>query len=103
MVGFSWGAHWALWLSLVRPGCIAAVTVYYGTRNVDYSQASAASLGHFAQADDWVAASGVHKLEKSLRAASRSIALYTYEGCGHWFCEEDQVDAYQPEAARLAW
>ena len=103
VIGFSLGGHWALWLSLEKPEYIKAVTVFYGTRNADYSPARAAYLGHFAEADDWVAASGVKRLEKSLRAANRPVAFYTYEGTGHWFFEADRQDAYNANAAQLAW
>jgi len=103
VIGFSLGGHWALWLSLEKPEYIKAVTIFYGTRNADYSPAQAAYLGHFAQADDWVAASGVKRLEKSLRAANRPVAFYTYEGTGHWFFEADRQDAYNANAAQLAW
>jgi dienelactone hydrolase len=63
----------------------------------------AAYLGHFAETDEWVAASGVKKPDKSLRAAQRPATFYTYKGAGHWFFEKDRVDAYNPKAARLAW
>ena len=103
VIGFSLGGHWALWLSLEKPEYIKAVTVFYGTRNADYAQAHAAYLGHFAETDDWVAASGVKKLEKSLRAAKRPATFYTYEGTGHWFFEKDRKDAYNAKAAQSAW
>ncbi|HTX79248.1 MAG TPA: dienelactone hydrolase family protein [Longilinea sp.] len=102
-IGFSLGAYWALWLSLEKPEYIKAVTVFYGTRTADYSQSQAAYLGHFATADDWVAASGVKKLEKSLHTANRSATFHTYEGTGHWFFEKDRPDAYNAAAAQLAW
>jgi carboxymethylenebutenolidase len=103
VIGFSLGGYWALWLSLEKPEYIKAVTVFYGTRNADYSQAQAAYLGHFAEADDWVAASGVKKLEKSLRTANHPATFYTYEGTGHWFFEEDRAEAYNAQATQLAW
>ena len=103
IIGFSWGGHWALWLSLEKPAAIKAVTVFYATRNADYSQARAAYLGHFAESDDWVATSGVKKLEKSLRAAQCPLTFYTYEDTGHWFFEKDRKDAYNAKAAQLAW
>ena len=48
VIGFSLGAYWALWLSIEKPEIIKAVTVFYGTRNADYSLVQAAYLGHFA-------------------------------------------------------
>jgi carboxymethylenebutenolidase len=103
VIGFSLGGHWALWLSLEKPEYIKAVTVFYGTRSADYGPARAAYLGHFAESDDWVATSGVKKLEKSLRAAQRPVTFQTYEGTGHWFFEKDRRDAYNAPAAKLAW
>jgi carboxymethylenebutenolidase len=103
VIGFSLGGHWALWLSLAKPETIKAVTVFYGTRDADYSRAQAAYLGHFAETDDWVAASGVKKLEKNLRTANRPATFYIYQGTGHWFFEKDRKDAYNAEAAQLAW
>lgn len=103
VIGFSLGGHWALWLSLEKPEYIKAVTVFYSTRNADYSQAQATYLGHFAETDDWVAVSGVKKLEKSLRTANRPATFFTYEGTGHWFFEKDRIDAYNATAAQLAW
>jgi len=102
-IGFSLGGHWALWLSLAKPEFISAVTVFYGTKNADYSQAQAAYLGHFAESDEWVATSGVKKLEKSLRTANRPATFYVYEGTGHWFFEKDRKEAYNAKAAELAW
>ncbi len=103
VVGFSLGAHWALWLSLERIADIAAVTVFYGTRTADYSPSRAAYLGHFAGNDAWVASSGVKKLERSLKAAKRPVTFYTYQGTGHWFFEADRPEAFNPMAAELAW
>jgi len=103
VVGFSLGANWALWLSQEKPELIKAVAVYYGTKGGDYAPAQAAYLGHFAETDPYTAASGVKKLEKSLRAAGRPVTFHTYPGTGHWFCEDDRPEAYQAAAAELAW
>lgn len=103
VIGFSLGAYYALGLSLDRPKLVRAVVVFYGTRGGDYESARAAYLGHFAETDDWVAASGVKKLERALRAAGRPVSFYTYEATGHWFFEKDRSEAYRQEAARLAW
>ena len=58
---------------------------------------------HLAEQDDYVADSGVKKLRRSLAAAGREAAFHTYPGTGHWLFESDRPDAFQPEAAELAW
>ena len=103
VIGFSLGAFFALDLSCQRPQDILAVVIFYGTRPGDYVPARAAFLGHFAESDDFEPASEVKRLEESLRFAGRPITFYTYPGTGHWFFENDRVDAYNAEAARLAW
>jgi len=103
VVGFSLGARFALELSAEEGRPIHSVVVFYGNSGVDYSAARAAYLGHFAEHDDYVALSGVKKLEKALRAAGRPFAAHIYPGTGHWFFEADRPEAYEPQAAQLAW
>jgi len=103
VIGFSLGARFACELSVAKPELIGAVVAFYGASQLDYAPAQAAYLGHFAEIDPWQAASGVKKLEKSLRTASRPATFHTYPGTGHWFFEADRPDAYQAESAQLAW
>jgi carboxymethylenebutenolidase len=103
VIGFSLGAFFALDLSCRQPQDIRAVILFYGTRPGDYSSAQAAYLGHFAESDEFEPASEVKQLEESLRSAGRLVTLHTYPGTGHWFFENDRVDAYNAQAARLAW
>jgi carboxymethylenebutenolidase len=103
VIGFSLGARFALELSVAKPELVRAVVTFYGNCGLDYSPARAAYLGHFAEKDEWVAASGVKKLEKSLRAAGRPFTFYTYPSTGHWFFEKDRSDTYNAPAAQLAW
>jgi len=60
-------------------------------------------LGHFAENDEWQSNSGVRKLEKSLNAANRPATFFVYKGTGHWFFEKDRLDAFNLDAADLAW
>jgi carboxymethylenebutenolidase len=104
VVGFSMGAAWALALSALWPHDIAAVVAFYGTVDaVDFSAAHAAYLGHFAEQDDFEAPTAVQGLEEQIRAAGRDVTFHHYPGTHHWFFEEDRPDAYNPEAASLAW
>jgi carboxymethylenebutenolidase len=101
-VGFSYGAYWGLWLAEEKPDTLAATVFFYGTRNGEYPNTRSAFLGHFAETDTYVAASGVKRLEKNLKAAGKDVYFYTYPGTGHWFFENDR-EAYNPGAAELAW
>jgi carboxymethylenebutenolidase len=103
VLGFSLGGYWGLWLAEQKPSLVTATVVFYVTRNGDYSTSQSAFQVHLAERDEYVAASGVKKLQKSLAAADKVAAFYTYPGTGHWFFESDRPDAYQPQAAQLAW
>jgi carboxymethylenebutenolidase len=103
VIGFSLGAYYGLGLSIDRPRAVRAVVIFYGTRGGDYAKARASYLGHFAEMDDWVAASGVKTLQKALTKAGRPVTFHTYAGTGHWFFESDRPDAFHAAAANLAW
>jgi carboxymethylenebutenolidase len=103
VVGFSMGGHWAYWLAQQSELPIAATVTFYAVRGGDYSSSHSAFLAHFAATDEYVSDSGIRRLERSLERAGREFRFHTYEGTGHWFFEADRMDAYQPEAAALAW
>jgi carboxymethylenebutenolidase len=103
VLGFSLGGYWSLWLAEQKSSLVTATVVFYGTRNGDYSTSQSAFQFHLAETDEYVAASGVKKLQKSLAAADKVAAFYDYPGTGHWFFESDRRDAYKPDAAQLAW
>lgn len=100
--GFSFGAAWALLLSATLPDQIGAVVVFYGTYAIDFDNANAAYLGHFAPGDPWEPDEGVRELEDQLRTAGRDVAFHTYPGTAHWFFEADRPE-YNAHAAQLAW
>lgn len=103
VIGFSLGAFFALNLSASEPERIGKVIVLYGTGPADFTKSSASYQGHFAENDPFEPDSEVTGLEKSLNAAGRPVTFYHYAGAGHWFFEQDRDDAYDPEAAKLAW
>lgn len=103
VVGFSMGANYALDLSVTNPD-IHSVVVFYGTGGEgDYGSSRAAYLGHFAETDEFEPQSGVDMLEAALQRAGRPVNFYRYPGTGHWFFEPDRADAFNQEAANLAW
>jgi carboxymethylenebutenolidase len=103
VVGFSMGGHWALWLSQRPELPIGATVTFYGARAGDYTHSRAAFLGHFAEKDDWVSDAALKKLKQSLAAAGRDAELCVYPGTGHWFFEADRAEAFNAQAADLAW
>jgi len=103
VLGFSLGAYWGMWLAIQRPREVAAVTAFYGTRTGDYGKAKAAFLGHFGENDEFEPLNSVRSLEAQIRKTGREITTHLYPGTKHWFFEEDRPDAYNSEAAKLAW
>ncbi len=106
VVGFSLGAFMGLWLAQERPADVAAVVLFYGTREGDYSKnwsTKAAFLGHFAETDEFESPASVRELEGLLRTNGKDITFHTYPGTTHWFFEKDRSDAYDARAARVAW
>ncbi len=103
VIGFSLGAYFALDLAATNPEKINSVVVFYGTGPVDFSRSKAAFLGHFAEKDEYEPQSNIDSLDEALKKASRPVTLYHYSGTGHWFFEPDRLQAYNQEAANLAW
>ena len=103
VIGFSLGAYFALDLADADPEHIRSVVLFYGTGGDDFSNSRAAYLGHFAETDEFEPPSNVDHLEASLRRTGRPVTFYRYAGTGHWFFEPDRSDAYNRDAASLAW
>jgi carboxymethylenebutenolidase len=103
VIGFSLGAFLALDLSELAPDLVRSVVVFYGTRPGDYTKSQAAYLGHYAEMDDFEPQEEVNALEQALRDAGRPVDFYHYSNTGHWFAEPDRWQAYNKEAAELAW
>lgn len=102
ILGFSFGAAYAILLPAERDRLVASV-LYYGVYTGPHiERSSAAVLGHFAETDQFESDEGIAELEESLRAAGRDVTIHRYPGTGHWFAEPSR-DAYRPEAADLAF
>lgn len=103
VLGFSLGAFYALELADADPEHIRRVILFYGSGGDSFSHSKAAYLGHFAELDPYEPPSNIEGLEQGLRSAGRPVTFYQYPGTGHWFFEPDRLDAYDKEAADLAW
>ncbi len=105
VMGFSMGAYWTLWLAQKKPELVRAAAIFYGTNGGggEFKPSTAAFLGHFAERDPYETAEAIQALEANLKGSGRPTEFYTYPGTGHWFMETDRPDAYNAQAARLAW
>lgn len=108
VIGFSFGAAWALLAATAfKPADIGAIVLFYGNHPGlewdDYAEAEATFLGHFAESDPYESADEVRHTLAEMQKAGREAEFYFYPDTGHWFFESNRPDAYQPEAAQLAW
>lgn len=103
VVGFSFGAYYALNFAVTAPDVVKALVIFYGTGIGDYRGAKAAVLGHFAEYDEFEPLDNVEELEGLIQQAGLPVTFYHYAGTGHWFFEPDVVQAYDDAAAQLAW
>jgi carboxymethylenebutenolidase len=101
VVGFSFGAHWAIWSPTQRDRVVASV-LYYGTTGDNLTAATVPVLGHFAENDPFEDDQWVAEFEKTLRDAGRDVTIHRYPGTGHWFAEPSK-DAYEAESADQAF
>jgi carboxymethylenebutenolidase len=101
-IGFSFGAHWAMWSPSQRDQVLASI-LYYGTTDGEVlTEASVPVLGHFAENDPYESTEWVDEFEGTLRSAGRDVEIHRYPATGHWFAEPSR-DAYRREAADLAF
>jgi carboxymethylenebutenolidase len=102
VLGWSFGAAYAIWAPSLRPR-VKATVAYYGAWVDDFiSEADAPLLGHFAQTDPFTSDDDVRALEDAYRAAGRDIVTHRYPGTDHWFAEPSRPE-YRAEAADLAF
>jgi carboxymethylenebutenolidase len=103
VLGFSFGAGYAIWAPSERDRLVATV-VYYGAWAGPFvTRSTAALLGHFAERDEFTSDDEIREMEEAYRAAGREATTHRYPGTGHWFAEPSRTDAYSPEAAELAF
>jgi carboxymethylenebutenolidase len=103
VVGFSFGAYYALALSNADPARVRFVVVFYGTGHEEFDQSEATYLGHFAADDDFEPKEAVDALARLLEKAGRPATIHTYPETGHWFFEPSVPQAFDKAAADLAW
>jgi carboxymethylenebutenolidase len=103
VLGFSFGAAWALVAAANDPEKVAGTVLFYGAYpDMDFNKVKSKVLGHFCEVDEWEPIEGVREMESSMKAANVDVTLHFYPKAGHWFVEEDRPE-YDSAAATLAW
>jgi carboxymethylenebutenolidase len=84
---------------------IDASVMYYGQFSLedDLSMMRADILGHFGEDDALIAIDDVEQFEAKLNTTNGDHSVFIYPNAGHAFANEDRPDAYNEEAAELAW
>jgi carboxymethylenebutenolidase len=101
VIGFSMGAAWALVVA-EREQDVAAVVMFYGAAEADYSQVRAKVLGHFAEVDEWEPREYIDTMQAEMKSAGLDVTLHFYPGVAHWFMESDRPE-FDSDLAKLAW
>ncbi|MGE3622046.1 MAG: dienelactone hydrolase family protein [Acidimicrobiia bacterium] len=102
VMGYSLGASMALWLAARVPAAVAATIAFYGSQDIDFSEATCAFQAHFADDDPFVSQDQRVLLEADLRLLDKQVEAFDYPGTTHWFAEPDRPE-FDPAASELAW
>ncbi|MCA9918502.1 MAG: dienelactone hydrolase family protein [Anaerolineales bacterium] len=103
VIGFSMGAMFAVWSAYDQPERVPAVVLFYGVGWANQTNTQASYLGHFAENDLYEEDEYIASFKENLVANGRPATFYTYPKTGHWFFEPSRPDAYDAEAAAVAW
>jgi len=104
LIGFSLGVRFAMNLARSKVKDVGAIVLYYGVAGGLFREFTIPVQGHFAENDEWGAGpKAVQKLRTRLAAGQGIIDFYEYPQTSHWFFEEDVKDAYNSDAASLAF
>jgi carboxymethylenebutenolidase len=102
IVGFSLGARLALAIARSKAQDVGAAVIFYGVAGGEFTRFKIPVQGHFAENDEWGAGpDAVRKLRDRLVVGK--VDFNTYPGTTHWFFEENVAQAYNAQAAKLAF
>lgn len=103
-VGWCFGGQWSYNMAKNDLGVDASV-MYYGrfSTDDDLENMRADILGHFGEEDRSIAVDDVRQFEAKLNTLAGDHSVFIYPNAGHAFANEDNEEAYNEEAAQLAW
>ena len=104
VTGFCLGGALTVIACVKVPECDAGVA-FYGIPPKEQADPAAIAVpfqGHFANSDWWCTPEHVTELEKAMQGAAAPVDIHRYDA-EHAFFNEEESDAYNPEAAALSW
>jgi carboxymethylenebutenolidase len=106
VVGFCMGGGFVLTLAAQEGRRIAAAVPFYGVVSElpDFSNMTAAVLGHYGEKDDFVPLDNVREMEAKITEQSGRAPDIRVYPAGHAFVnDENLLGTYDPDQARIAW
>jgi carboxymethylenebutenolidase len=103
-VGWCFGGGWSYQMAKNDYGLDASV-MYYGrfSPHDDHSHMKTDIIGHFGEEDMSIKVDDVNTFQATLKTTAGDHEIYIYPNAGHGFANEDNEQAYNAEAAQLAW
>lgn len=105
VLGFCMGGQLALYAATEYPDAIAACVDFYGIHpnvTIDAAKLQVPVLAHFGNSDPIVTGGSAATLIQTLSDAGKFVDAYYYDA-GHAFFNNTRPEAYNAEAAALAW
>ncbi len=103
-VGWCFGGGWSYQMAKNDLG-IQATVMYYGQFDPhdDFAHMKSTIQGHFGEQDMSIKVDDVKEFQAKLKTANGEHEVYIYPNAGHGFANANNTEAYNPEAAELAW
>ena len=108
VVGFCMGGGLALVLACRRPDAVAACVPFYGAIpwpevQPDFSALAGPVLSHVAEDDGWFGPDAAAAQQAAITGLGKQSEYHVYPGTQHAFFNDTRPEAYDADAASLAW
>ena len=106
ILGFGMGGSLALWSGALLDELGAVVACYPPRASMARRwdrYANKVAMIHAAEGDGGSTAPGVAEAVASISTAGGKVEVYDYPGTHHAFCNEEQPEFFDPDAAELVW
>jgi carboxymethylenebutenolidase len=108
VIGFCMGGGLALVLAAQRPDAVTAVVPCYGVipwpdAQPDYTNMTAAVLGHYAANDSFFTPEAANALADELRGLGKDVEMVIYPDTDHAFFNDTRPEVYDADASRSLW